>query len=64
MSEKDQSLDELELERLEGKGRRKKWNGKKGKFRKYNGEGRKKSYTRKDRRNLNQVNWEELEEDL
>lgn len=63
MSEKDLSLDELEWERLEGKGRKKKWNRKKDKIQKRRAEGKRVSYTRKDRRNLNQVDWEEFEEE-
>lgn len=63
MSENEMSLDELEWERLEGKGRKKKWDGKKDKIKRRQVEGRKRSYTRKDRRNLNQVNWEDFEEE-
>jgi len=63
MSENETSLDELEWERLEGKGRKKKWNGKKDKIKRRQVEEKKRSYTRKDRRNLNQVNWEDFEEE-
>lgn len=63
MSEKDTSLDEIEWERLEGKGRKKKWDGNKDKVQKRRAKGKRICYTRKDRGNLNQVDWEDIEDE-